>query len=250
MSLLELLKLIGFATGAALHLYLTWLFLRQRGTRNNERMLLWLGLAIGVWFLGNFIETIFDLLALNSALTLRRLADTLAYAALSSLPPLTLHAQMRLQQLLDETAKPKYLRFRIVLCYVPLLVLPYSLSFIWRGAYESPVEKLAQFLPLFILWIAAVLWECGGINLYLARKITTTREKHFFDALAVTLFVMGALFVLAYIVGGRKWGVPGQYLEALAKTSSQGLPGIAPARPICVRPRCTPGQTARPSQRA
>ena len=220
MSLLELLKLIGFATGAALHLYLTWLFFRQRGLRSNERMLLWLGLAIGVWFFGNFVETIFALLDLNSALISRRLADTIAYAALSCLPPLTLHAQMRLWHLLDETAKPTYLRFRIVICYVPLLVLPYSLSFIWRGAYAPPVEKLAQFLPLFILWIAAVLWECGGINLYLARKITTTREKHFFAALAVTLFVMGALFVLAYIVGARQWGMPGQYLETIAKMSS------------------------------
>jgi signal transduction histidine kinase len=219
-SLLELFQLIGFATGAALHLYLAWLFLRQRGTRNSERTLLWLGFVIGVWFFGNFIETIFALLDVRSAIVLRRSADTLAYAALSCLPPLTLHAQMRLWQFLDHEAKPKYIRFRVVLCYLPLLVLPYSLSFIWRGAYAPPVEKLAPFLTIFILWIAAVLWESGGINLYLARKITTTREKHFFEALAVTLFVMGALFVVTYIVGARKWGVAGQYLEALAKMSS------------------------------
>jgi signal transduction histidine kinase len=219
-SLLELLKLIGFATGAALHLYLAWLFLRQRGIRSSERMLLWLGLAIGIWFFGNFVETVFDLLDLNSAIVVRRLADTIAYAALSFLPPLTLHAQMRLWQWLDDDARPKYIRFRIILCYLPLLVLPYSLSLIWRGEYAPPLEKLSPFLALFILWIAAVLWESGGINLYLARKITTTREKHFFEALAVTLFVMGALFVLTYIVGARNWGMPGPYLEAIAKMSS------------------------------
>ena len=181
---------------------------RPNWSRINQ-WLLWLGLAIGVWFFGNFVETIFDSLDLNAAITSRRLADTIAYAALSCLPPLTLHAQMRLWQWLDTDAKPQYLRVRIILCYLPLLVLPYSLSFIWRGAYAPPVEKLAQFLPLFILWIAAVLWECGGINLYLSRKITTSREKHFFAALGVTLFVMGLLFVLAYIVGARQWGVPG-----------------------------------------
>ncbi len=220
MSLLELFKLIGFATGAALHLYLAWLFLRQRGTRNSERTLLWLGFVIGVWFFGNFIETIFDLLDVRSAIVARRFADTIAYAALSCLPPLTLHAQMRLWQFLDDEAKPRYIRFRIVLCYLPLLVLPYSLSFLWRGDYAPPLEKLSQFLFLFISWIAAVLWESGGINLHLARKITATREKHFFEALAVTLFVMGALFVMTYIFGGRHWGVGGQYLEALAKMSS------------------------------
>ncbi len=220
MSLLELFKLIGFATGAALHLYLSWLFWRQRGTRHSERTLLWLGFVIGIWFFGNFIETIFELLAVHSAIVTRRLADTVAYAALSWLPPLTLHAQMRLWQLLDPSAKPHYIRLRVVLCYLPLFVLPYSLSFIWRGEYAAPVEKLAPFLTLFILWITAVLWESGGINLYLARKITTTREKHFFEALAVTLFVMGALFFITYILDGRHWGVAGPYLEALAKMSS------------------------------
>ena len=220
MSLLELFKLIGFATGAALHLYLAWLFLRQRGMRSSERMLLWLGLTIGIWFFGNFVETIFELLDVRSAFVARRLADTIAYAALSCLPPLTLHAQMRLWQFLDAEAKPGYIRVRVVLCYLPLLVLPYSLSFIWRGEYAPPLEKLAQFLFLFISWIAAVLWESGGINLYLARKITTTREQHFFEAFAVTLFVMGALFVVTYIFGGRHWGIGGQYLEALAKMSS------------------------------
>jgi len=219
-SLLELFKLIGFATGAALHLYLTWLFFRQRGLRSNERTLLWLGLAIGVWFFGNFIETVFDLLDVRSAIVARRMADTIAYAALSCLPPLTLHAQMRLWQWLDDSVKPQYIRLRVVLCYLPLLVLPYSLSFIWRGEYAPPPEKLSQFLFPFILWIAAVLWESGGINLYLARKITTIREKHFFEALAITLFLMGALFVVAYIFDGRKWAMMGPYLEALAKMSS------------------------------
>jgi signal transduction histidine kinase len=219
-SLLELFKLIGFATGTALHLYLAWLFWRQRGWRSNERTLLWLGLAIGVWFFGNFLETIFELLDVRSAIGARRLTDTIAYAALSCLPPLTLHAQMRLWQWLDDEARPKYIRARIVLCYLPLLVLPYSLSFLWRGDYARPVEKLAPFLTLFILWIAAVLWESAGINFYLSRKITTTREQHFFQALAVTLFLMGALFIIAYIFGGRHWVMVGPYLEALAKMSS------------------------------
>ena len=219
-SLLELFKLVGFATGAALHLYLAWLFLKQRGLRSNERMLLWLGIAVGAWFLGNFVETVFDLLEVNIYVIWRRVADTIAYAALPCLPPLMLHAQMRLWQSLDETVSPKYLRFRILVCYLPLLAVPYSLSFIWQGDYAPPLLKLAPFLVLFILWIAAVLWESAGINFYLVRKITALREQHFFTALAITLFVMGALFVLAYIVGARHWGLAGQYLEALAKMSS------------------------------
>ncbi len=219
-SLLELFQLIGFATGAALHLYLGWLFFRQRGLRSNEKMLLWLGLVIGIWFLGNFVTTVFALLDIQNAIFVRRLADTIAYGALACLPPLTLHAQMRLWQWLDDDAKPNYIRFRIIICYLPLFVLPYSLSLIWRGKYAPPLDKLSFFLFAFILWIAAVLWESGGINFYLARKIITTRERHFFEALGVTLFVMGALFLLTYIAGVRHWGVFGQYMETFAKMSS------------------------------
>ncbi len=219
-SFLELFKLIGFATGAALHLYLSWLFLKQRGIRSTEKMLFWLGLVLGFWHLGNFAETVFDLLDVTSAVTLRRLADTIGYAALSCLPPLTLHAQMRLWQSFDERVKPNYVKLRLWLCYLPLLILPYSLSYIWRGDYGSPIEKLAPFLLLFIVWIAAVLWESAGINFYLARQISASREKHFFEAIAVALFLMGSLFVVTYILGARHWGIFGNYLEVFAKMSS------------------------------
>ncbi len=220
MSFLELFKLIGFATGAALHLYLSWLFLKQRGIRSTEKMLFWLGLVLGFWHLGNFADTVFDLLDVTSAITLRRVADTIAYAALSCLPPLTLHAQMRLWQSFDEKVRANYVKLRLVLCYLPILVLPYSLSFIWRGVYAAPVEKLSPFLWLFIIWIAAVLWESAGINFYLARQISASREKHFFEAIAVALLLMGALFVLTYIFGARNWGSFGKYLEVFAKMSS------------------------------
>ena len=220
MSFLELFKLIGFATGAALHLYLSWLFYKQRGIRSTEKMLFWLGLVLGFWHLGNFTDTVFDLLNVTSAITLRRVADTIAYAALSFLPPLTLHAQMRLWQGFDEKVKARYVQLRLVLCYLPILVLPYSLSFIWRGDYAAPVEKLSPFLMLFIIWIAAVLWESAGINFYLARQISASREKHFFEAIAVALLLMGSLFVVTYIFGAKNWGIFGNYLEVFAKMSS------------------------------
>lgn len=183
-------------------------------------MLLWLGLVVGFWHLGNFSETIFELLDLRHAIFWRRLADTLAYASLACLPPLTLHSQMRLWEWLNPQSNHRYIKFRIILCYTPLIILPYSLSLIWRGEYEPPLEKLAPFLFLFIIWIASVLWESAGLNWFISRRITTIREKHFFEALATTLFVMGALFVLTYIVGARHWPVIGPYFETIAKMSS------------------------------
>ena len=58
----EILKLVGFATGAALHLYLCWMILRRYGIRRVERSLFGLGLSIGLWHLGNFAGVIYDML--------------------------------------------------------------------------------------------------------------------------------------------------------------------------------------------
>ncbi|MEP7343535.1 MAG: hypothetical protein ABI977_37795, partial [Acidobacteriota bacterium] len=58
----EILKLVGFATGAALHLYLCWMILRRYGIKQVERPLLGLGLSIGLWHFGNFTGTIYDML--------------------------------------------------------------------------------------------------------------------------------------------------------------------------------------------
>ncbi|HWC77709.1 MAG TPA: hypothetical protein VG778_09610, partial [Blastocatellia bacterium] len=82
MSLLEILKLVGFATGAALHLYIAWLIWNRRlGSRHTltqpERAFLVLGLCLGIWFLGNLLTTLHVLLLLPGRLTTGlRLWDT------------------------------------------------------------------------------------------------------------------------------------------------------------------------------
>src|SRR5262245_35511098 len=58
----DILKLVGFATGAALHLYLCLMLYRRYGIRHADRTLLALGLSAGVWHLGNFAAAIHGLL--------------------------------------------------------------------------------------------------------------------------------------------------------------------------------------------
>ena len=75
MSLLEILKLVGFATGAALHLYIAWLISnRKLGSRQNltqpEHAFLVLGLCLGMWFLGNLLTTLHVLLLTANRLTI------------------------------------------------------------------------------------------------------------------------------------------------------------------------------------
>jgi len=90
MSLLEILKLVGFATGAALHLYIAWLIWNRRlGSRQRltqpERTFLALGLCLGVWFLGNLLTTLHVLLLPGNGLTVGlRIWDTVTMTGIGS----------------------------------------------------------------------------------------------------------------------------------------------------------------------
>src|SRR5438093_13207008 len=83
----EILKVVGFATGAALHLYLCWMILRRYGIRQVERSLFGLGLSIGLWHFGNFASAIHEMLDVVGGFWWLRLSDSVAYIALAFLPP-------------------------------------------------------------------------------------------------------------------------------------------------------------------
>src|SRR6266540_4495215 len=67
LSPLQILQLVGFATGAALHLYLCLMVYRRYGVRRAEIALLALGLSTGLWHLGNFAAAIHELLDVDGA---------------------------------------------------------------------------------------------------------------------------------------------------------------------------------------
>jgi signal transduction histidine kinase len=220
MSPLEILKLVGFATGAALHLYMCWLLARRRGMRAVERVLLGLGLSVGAWHLGNFAAVIYELLDVPGMLWWLKSAYELAYLALALMPPLLLHAHLRLWELADERAPRRFFAPALWLNYLPLAALPWVAAQLWREPYLPPVERLAKLLLPFILWFVLVMWESAGIDLWIARKLRSARERRFFEMLGAVLFSIGALFLLTYVFGARQWGTIGRYLETATMLGS------------------------------
>ena len=102
MSPLAILKLVGFATGAALHLYLCGLLIQRRGVQGVARVVLWLGATVGFWHLGNFLATTYELLEVRGALWWLKSGHGIAYVALALLPPIGFHAQMRVWEWMDD----------------------------------------------------------------------------------------------------------------------------------------------------
>lgn len=216
----DILKLVGFATGAALHLYLCWMILSRYGIRQVERSLLALGGSIGLWHLGNFAGTIYDLLDVTGGIWWMRFWDSLAYMALAFLPPTLAHAHLRVWDWFDRRAPRQIFKPLIALGYVPLVTLPWVLVKIWSGPYLSPIEKLSLLLLPFILWIVAVFVECALIDWRLSRVWQTARERRFFEVFGATLAGIGVVFLLTYVFGARHWPGVGKYFDLLARLSS------------------------------
>src|SRR5262245_12272444 len=106
MSLLAILKLVGFATGAALHGYITWLIWKRRlGSRQKltqyERTFVMLGLCLSIWFGGNLLITFHELLLRDKFIEGLRLWNTVAMTGVALMPAALLHAHLAIYAMID-----------------------------------------------------------------------------------------------------------------------------------------------------
>src|SRR5262245_26242088 len=125
----QILKLVGFATGAALHLYLCLTLYRRYGIRHVERTLMALGLSAGLWHLGNFAASIHDLLVVKGrAEWWLKASNIVAYTALAFMPPVLIHAHFRVWEWFDQRAPRKLFKPLIIAGYLPLLALPWAIA--------------------------------------------------------------------------------------------------------------------------
>lgn len=203
MSPLQILKLVGFATGAALHLYIAGLIWNRRlGSRRAltqpVRLITILNLCLGVWFLGNLFITFHELILGPERLQfLLRVWDTLAMTGVALLPAALLHAHVSVWASLDNYRKlTQRAVARIgVLLYLPMLFLPYAIYRINTGSYRPYLEKLGVLLIAYSFWYVLMLWASAWLDWRMKDLIDlrASREREFFRRLAV-LLVLNAVF--------------------------------------------------------
>ena len=209
MSPIQILKLVGFATGATLHLYITWLIWNRRfGTGQQasqpERLINVLNLCLGVWFLGNLFITLHELLLGNGRLTfLLRAWDTLAMTGVALLPAALLHAHIAVWASLDNYCRwseQKVARIAWFL-YSPMVVLPYAIYRINSGDYRSFLDKLRPLLIGYSIWYLIMLWSSARLDLKMRDRLDphAIRERTFFNRLAV-LLVLNGIFEFVVVV--------------------------------------------------
>lgn len=208
MSPIQILKLVGFATGATLHLYIAWLIWSRRlGSRRNltqpVRLITVLNLCLGVWFSGNLSITFHELILGPERLTfLLRVWDTLAMTGVALLPAALLHAHVAVWASLDNYRKmTQRAVVRIgILLYLPMLFLPYAIYRINTGSYQSYLIKLHVLLVPYSIWYVFMLWASAWLDWRMKDLVDTraTRERAFFKRLAV-LLILNTMFEFVVI---------------------------------------------------
>jgi len=203
MSPLQILKLVGFATGATLHLYIAWLIWNRRlGSRRNltqpVRLITVLNLCLGVWFLGNLFITFHELILGPERLQfLLRAWDTLAMTGVALLPAALLHAHVAVWASLDNYRKitqRSVTRIGVAL-YLPMLFLPYAIYRINTGSYRPYMDKLGVLLIPYSIWYVIMLWSSAWLDWRMKDLVSSRagRERAFFKRIAI-LLVLNAVF--------------------------------------------------------
>lgn len=145
MSLLEVIELIGYSTGAALHLWMgALLWQRRKSLQKIERVVLLLAITVGIWHASNLILTFHKLLGLASfgQTFALRLADTLAVVTVTLAYSLLLHVHLHLWANSHRRSLTVVERARIYLSYIPVLFLILAVPPLWRGEYAPLLEAV------------------------------------------------------------------------------------------------------------
>jgi signal transduction histidine kinase len=202
MSPIQILKLVGFATGAALHLYIAWLIWRRRiGSGQNPtqpvRLITALNLCLGVWFLGNSLITLHELLLGGERLTgLLRAWDTLAVIGVALLPAALLHAHIAFWAAIDgyRTLRSRQVRLMGIALYVPMIFLPAAIYWIIVGDYRPYMLKIRWLLIPYSIWYVLAMVSSALLDWAIKSRLgrEAKRERAFFKRLAILLVLNGA----------------------------------------------------------
>ncbi|MEJ7577469.1 MAG: ATP-binding protein [Pyrinomonadaceae bacterium] len=223
MSLLEILQLIGYSMGAALHLWMALLLFGGRAQLGRtERVLLWLAVSIGVWHTSNLTNALVPLLGLDVArwTSLLRASDAIAIISVTLVYSLLLHVHLHLWANARGRELTGFERVRVFLSYIPLLFLFFAVPPLLQGDYAPMLEKLPHFVLPFAWWATYVLALTSTTDLLIAKNSAAASERRFMRTLAASfLFIAGLILSVHHFQIGAK-GSASLYLQTLANLGS------------------------------
>ncbi len=205
MSALLYLRLVGFAAGTLLHLFLVVLVAGYRRPRGFERVLFFLALSLFLFYSG-------ALLGLNAQIyypspppgTLL-FAVILVVAGLGFLPPLVVHLHASYDLTVDRRRWPAWMKVLVAVAYLPLVYLG---PFAFPRLLDSPAFEFLRpgsrvGFP-YGLWLAAAMLVAVLFNRRFARQAADGLQREFHRALMCFFGAAVLLVIYAYVLGGPR----------------------------------------------
>ncbi len=189
-------RLIGFAAGTLLHLFLLVLILGYRRPRAFERVLFFAVLAQFLFYSGALLDVNAELYyAVPPGATLL-FAALLMFAGLSFLAPLLVHVHAEYFQMQRDAPRPAWLTALVLAAYLPVLYF----GGIVAGSIAGGIVRVAQlpggaWLKLYAVWFAAALALALLFELHFVRRAHGLLERRFHGALAVCFALLAAVIL-------------------------------------------------------
>ena len=207
MSVIQILKLVGCATGAVLYLYIAWLlWRRRRGTStwieklkllDSETAFTLLATCMGAWFTGNLLNTLHVLFLGRQASHTRflRFWDTITVVGIALVPSVMLHSHIAFWAWVDgyKWLSANQVRRWVFAVYIPMLALPVTVYKLNTGAYKEYPDKLHWVLIPYSIWFLISLCSSAAIDWRMRDRLYqwAVRESAFLKRLAIMLVAIG-----------------------------------------------------------
>lgn len=233
MSLLEILQLVGYGTGAVLTLWMGALLLKwRRGLGGVERVLFALAVSIGIWHASNLVVILHTLLGLDKTrwAFVLRLTDSFTVISIVLAYSFLLHLHLYLWSNSRARSLTFTERARIYLSYLPAVFLIRAIPHFWSNGYAPMMDKGAQlqflttpsinFVQAFMLWAIYVLIFIAITDFAISHFSTDQGEKRFMQTLAGSFLLIALLILAVYVLGIGRGTMLGPYLATLANLGS------------------------------
>ncbi|MEO6391152.1 MAG: ATP-binding protein [Pyrinomonadaceae bacterium] len=232
MSPLEVIQLVGYATGAILTFWMSALLRRwRRGLGGLERVLFALGMGIGLWHTSNFALTLLGLFqaAPERWPWLLRISDTVAVVSIVFSYSFLLHIHLYLWANARGRGLTRIEKLRVWASYIPVLFLSVSVPHIWTGSYAHMLVKLAEvrlpfpdinYVHAFMLWAIYVLCLIAVTELFIARIVPHQTQRRIMRLLASSFFIIAVLIGIDNLLGVGQNTAAGRYLITFSNLGS------------------------------
>jgi signal transduction histidine kinase len=216
----NLVSLIGYLFGAALHTLIAALVMARKEKRAGEKIFLFLVIAVGIWHAGNVVSLILQHFFGGKFHLFIQLAKTIALLGLAAFPALLVHTHVAFLNESEPVSSRKLQNVLLAIMYCPLLWFLYPLSAVLMDPEASPIQVLSRYMLPYVCWFVTALIISAMIDMRLARIQQDEPFRHFYRVIGTIFSFIAFLTTFTYILGGREFPQLRGYLELISIVSS------------------------------